>query len=160
MTHPATSPVIPAMSPRIRLLAALLGAALAAPLVAQDFEAGSRAAAAGDFETALANWQPLAEEGQVAAQFNLAMMHARGDGVPQDYARAADWFRKAAEEQDLGRAYFWFTIAGFQNFYPAREAQQQVRGMISPGQIGYVEQQVRDWLSREAGMEFQRQPES
>ena len=63
-------------------------------------------------------------------------------------------------EQDLGRAYFWFTIAGFQNFYPAREAQQQMRGMISPGQVGYVEQQVRDWLSREAGMEFERMPDS
>src|SRR5581483_1338393 len=37
-----------------------------------------------------------AEAGDAAAQFNLAVLYARGDGVAQDYARAASWFREAA----------------------------------------------------------------
>ena len=32
------------------------------------------------------------------AQFNLGSMYAAGQGVPQDYARALKWSRKAAEQ--------------------------------------------------------------
>jgi TPR repeat protein len=32
------------------------------------------------------------------AQAELAVMYHAGDGVPQDYARAAAWYRKSAEQ--------------------------------------------------------------
>ena len=41
-----------------------------------------------------------AEEGSAPAQFRLAIMYYSGDGVPQDYTEAANWFRKAAEQGD------------------------------------------------------------
>jgi uncharacterized protein len=31
------------------------------------------------------------------AQYNLGAMYARGQGVPQDFAQAFDWFGKAAD---------------------------------------------------------------
>ena len=68
------------------------------PLFAQDLQAGAEAARRGDYATALAQWRPLAESGDAAAQFNVGMMHARGDGVPEDFAEAARWFRMASEQ--------------------------------------------------------------
>jgi hypothetical protein len=38
-----------------------------------------------------------ARAGEPIAQYNLAVLYALGDGVAQDYASAASWFRKAAE---------------------------------------------------------------
>ena len=39
----------------------------------------------------------LAEQGDASTQFNLRVMYAKDRGVPQDDARAARWFRVAAE---------------------------------------------------------------
>ena len=39
-----------------------------------------------------------ADQGYHAAQFNLGVLYANGDGVPQDLAQAAEWYRKAAEQ--------------------------------------------------------------
>ena len=41
----------------------------------------------------------LAERGSAAAQFNVGMRYATGTGVPQDYAMAASWYRKAADQR-------------------------------------------------------------
>jgi len=38
---------------------------------AQDFDAGLRAAQAGDYETALKEWRPLAEQGDADSQWRL-----------------------------------------------------------------------------------------
>jgi TPR repeat protein len=36
----------------------------------------------------------------VGEEGNLGVMYANGDGVPQDFAEAAKWFRKAADQGD------------------------------------------------------------
>lgn len=53
---------------------------------AQDYNKGLAAAKAGDFETALREWRPLAEQGNAGAQCNLGLMYDNGEGVPQDDA--------------------------------------------------------------------------
>jgi Sel1 repeat len=40
---------------------------------------------------------PLANQGVAEAQSNLGVMYEQGQGVPQDYAEAVMWFRKADE---------------------------------------------------------------
>ena len=46
------------------------------------------------------------------AQYNLGACYYDGHGVPQSYAEAAEWFRKAAEQgyaeaqHDLGACYY------------------------------------------------------
>jgi TPR repeat protein len=67
---------------------------------AGDFERGVDAAAVGDYETAFALWQPLAEAGHVDAQFNLGLMYDNGAGVPRDLRIAAAWYSRAAEAGD------------------------------------------------------------
>ena len=67
---------------------------------AQDFQKGLEAAQSGDFEAALQEWRPLAEQGDADVQFNLGLMYNRGKGVPQDYVEAVKWYRLAAEAGD------------------------------------------------------------
>jgi TPR repeat protein len=43
-------------------------------------------------------WRPLAERGNAIAQFNLGMLYDKGDGVPQDYVQARQWYNKAANQ--------------------------------------------------------------
>jgi len=39
-----------------------------------------------------------AEQGDADAQYNIAIMHADGQGVPKDEAKAAEWYKKAAAQ--------------------------------------------------------------
>ena len=53
-----------------------------------------------DYQTAFKLFLPLAEQGYVAAQYNLGVMYSSGKGVKQNYAEAVKWYRKAAEQSD------------------------------------------------------------
>jgi hypothetical protein len=46
----------------------------------------------------LSHWQRLAEKGSANAQFNLGTIYDNGDGVPEDDAEAAKWYRQAADQ--------------------------------------------------------------
>jgi hypothetical protein len=54
----------------------------------------------GDYTQAARLFRPFAEQGVASAQFNLGVMYAKGQGVPQDYPAALKWFQKAAEQGD------------------------------------------------------------
>lgn len=76
-----------------------------------------------------------AASGNAAAQYDLGISYHNGDGVPQDDAQAASWFRKAADQgnalaqynlgllyedgsgvpQDFGQAVIWYRKAGDQH---------------------------------------------
>ncbi len=99
----------------------------AAPGSAQD---GWDAFGRGDYEGALAIWQPLAERGDVAIQLLVGSIYDYGQGVPQDDAEAVKWYERAAEQgsakgqyqagsvyarsaqvKDPVQGYKWLTIA-------------------------------------------------
>jgi len=61
-----------------------------------DFNAGEDAYHRGDYATALHEWQPLAEQGQAVAQYQLGLLYANGQGVTKDDAKARQWYEKAA----------------------------------------------------------------
>lgn len=82
---------------RLMLLALLLG--LSGPARA-GFEEGLAAFYSFDYETALHEWIPLAEAGDSRAQYQLGIMYYRGEGLPQDYDKAALWYRRAADRGD------------------------------------------------------------
>ncbi len=62
------------------------------------FDEGMAAAKRGDYATALREWRPLAKQGNAKAQHNLGVMYEIGEGVPQDFAEAVKWYRKAADQ--------------------------------------------------------------
>lgn len=54
----------------------------------------------GDYITALRIIEPLAENGDLRAQYILGYMHENGHVTNQDFALAAKWYRMAAKQGD------------------------------------------------------------
>jgi len=63
---------------------------------AKDYNNGFLAAEGGDFNSAIQQWGPLAEQGHAIAQFNLALLYHSGLGVDLDEAKAVSWYKKSA----------------------------------------------------------------
>jgi len=123
----------------------LLGSGMS---VAADFNKGLAAAQSGDFKTALTEWIPLAEQGDVSAQHNLGLMYDNGTGVPANDKTAVKWYTKAAEQgyanaqhslgnmYDLGKgvpendktAVRWYTLAAKQG---------NAKGQVALGMMNY-----------------------
>lgn len=72
----------------------LLMLVTSAPAVA-DVTTGLEAFEQGDYATAFAEWQPLAKEGDPAAQYHLGILYRRGLGVAADNQQAIGWFERA-----------------------------------------------------------------
>ena len=63
-----------------------------------DIQNGINAYNNGDFEVAISEFRPLAEQGDAIAQFNMAEMYAGGLGVVQDINDSIRWYRMAAAQ--------------------------------------------------------------
>lgn len=107
---------------------------LAAPAGA-DFKAGMEAHHRGDYATAFREWQPLAEQGNALAQYNLGLLYDIGQGAPKDYDQARQWYEKAAAQgqadaqvnlgilydygrsiqQDFKKAVYWYRLSAKQD---------------------------------------------
>jgi len=79
-------------------LAFLIAPILGLPLTAHTSEKQQTAYARGDLSLQGQEWLQLAKKGNVAAQFNVGLMHHNGQGVPQDFDAARKWYLKAAEQ--------------------------------------------------------------
>jgi TPR repeat protein len=63
-----------------------------------NLQKGLAAFSEGDYETAMAECQPLADEGDVGAMFCVGRMYANGFGVPMNDELALKWYGLAAGE--------------------------------------------------------------
>ena len=155
----------PARSTRVALacMAALMIGAASASLA--DFDAGNRAYAARDYETAFKEWLPLAEAGDAMAQNNIGFMYRKGRGVPPDEKEAVKWYRRAAEqglpdamtnlgymydegrgiEQDLLESYKWFLLAAERGREGAEGHLDVLKGFLTPEQIAEAEKRAAAW---------------
>jgi TPR repeat protein len=76
-----------------------------------SFQAGEDAYLREDYETALSEWRPLAEQGHAEAQNMMGYMYRFGEGLPQDFEQARQWYRRAADrgnataQNNLGAMY-------------------------------------------------------
>ena len=65
----------------------------------------------GDYKQAYELWLSEATRGDAEAQFNIAVMYSRGEGIAQDNAKAIEWYTHSAEQghapaqYNLGAAY-------------------------------------------------------
>jgi TPR repeat protein len=66
--------------------------------MADDERKGLKAYNEGGYATALRIFRPLADRGQILAEYLIGLMYANGQGVPQDYAEAMTWHLKAAKQ--------------------------------------------------------------
>lgn len=135
-----------------------------------DLSAGKEAFNRGDYETALKEWQPLAEAGNSIAQQNIGFMYYHGFGVAKNSRTALQWFRRAAEkgegesqmmlgviygngegvEVDLTESLTWFTIAILnlkdeENRRRATENREAVARTMSQDEIETAIDRAYDW---------------
>jgi ATP-dependent protease ClpP protease subunit len=86
---------------RVAILAIIVVPWFAATAFAGPFEDGVAAYDKGQLDAAFALWLPLAQQGHVAAQYNVANMYEKGTGVARDAAQAAHWYVEAAKGGDI-----------------------------------------------------------
>jgi TPR repeat protein len=77
---------------------AILSLVLAPLSLGADFGKGQSAYNSADYETAIAEWRQLAEDGHVKAQFGMGQLYSNGFGVAMNDAEALQWFSLAAEQ--------------------------------------------------------------
>ena len=122
----------------------------------------------GDYATALREWRQMADRGYAAAQCNVGVLYARGEGVPQDTAEAARWYRKAAETgharaqynlgsmydngdgvaQDYVQSYMWLSLAASRVSRDQKkfsDRRDEVAGKMTPAQIAEAQALARKW---------------
>ncbi len=120
----------------------------------------------GRFDTALAQFLPAAEQGNLAAQYHLGLMYARGEGVAKDFTEAARWFGRAADgghshsqfilghmyakgdgvTVDRAQAHMWFTAAAANGWWKAREARERlVDAGMTPQEVTEAGKRYRNW---------------
>ncbi len=148
---------------RIALAVALL-VSLAVPAWAGLYE-GWAAYQRGEFDTAFWELMPLAGRGYAEAQFNIGLMYDKGHGLAQDYAEAAKWYRRAAEQghafaqsslgimyengqgvpQNYVEAHLWFTLAAARGFEAARKYRERVAEKMRLAQIAAAQRLARRW---------------
>ena len=123
------------LAPILLILAVLLGGAGKA--WSADLRKGLNAAKRGDYETALREWRPLAEQGNAVAQTNIGRLYRNGWGVSKNYQTAVKWHRLAARQnnaiaqanlagmyergegvsQDYKAAVNWYRLSAEQGFH-------------------------------------------
>ena len=151
------------------MLLAVVVVLVAAPAWAADFEAGAEAYLRGDYATALKELRPLAEQGDVNAQFTLGLMYTKGRGVPQDYKEAVRWYRLAAAQGDakaqygLGvmyvegwgvpqnnvLAHMWYNLAAAQGDELARKLRDIRAARMTPPQLAEAQRLAREWTPKQ-----------
>ena len=132
------------------------------------FNEGLEAARNGNYDTAMKEWKPLAEQGDANSQYHLGVLYHNGLGVPQDYKQAMNWYRKAAQQglaaaqynlgviyhncnseaQNYVQAYMWFSIAIENGAAGATSNRDLTASKMTPAQITEAQRLARDWAAK------------
>ena len=107
------------------------------PVPAADFDAGSDAFRAKNYQQAIDEWQPLADSGHPEAQYALGRMFEYGYGFDRDDAEAAEWYQKAAE-QNVRDAQYRLGVLHDNGWGVARDAELAVRWYSRAAHLGHV----------------------
>ncbi|MFC1778128.1 hypothetical protein ACFL3I_12450 [Pseudomonadota bacterium] len=62
--------------------------------------------------SSLSEFFGAAEAGDITAQAEIAWMYEMGEGFQQDYAEAANWYRKAAHQGDENARHYLSALFG------------------------------------------------
>ncbi len=97
-----------------------------------SFQAGLDAYERGDYETALKEFRPLAEQGHPLAQATLGLLYAEGQGVPQDDVLA----------------HMWMNLAAAKGVQEAVKGRDLLEKNMTPAQIGRAQRLAREWKTK------------
>src|SRR5437868_3267398 len=105
----------------IAVAASLLALLLPPAALADAFSDARAVYDRGDFGTARPMFEPLANAGDRKAQTMMGNIYCYARGVPQDWDKAGEWYRKAADQGEPVAEYSMFFIlrrAMFANWRP------------------------------------------
>ncbi len=94
-----------------------------------SYQEGCDAYERGDYDTALKEWRPLAEQGDPLAQSYLGGMYAEGEGLPKDYVLA----------------HMWMNLAAAKGVQEAVKGRDLLEKNMTPAQIGRAQRLAREW---------------
>ena len=137
--------------------------------MAQDLRTPWEAYNRGDYATALREWRPLAEQGNMTAQSFIGMMYLNGNGIPQDYAKALGFYRRTAAVgfydawNDLGGMYargqgflqdnviarMWFNLAASKGNEGAVESRDLIAKQMTAASIEEAQRLASECLARQ-----------
>ena len=118
---------------------------------------------------ALKELKTQAANGDEIAQFNLGVLYAKGQGVPQDYAKARELFEKAAAQgnadgqvrlgmlyaygggvpQDYAKAHMWLSLAATQGNKDVAKERDKVAMKMTPAQLVEAQRLVQQCQARQ-----------
>jgi len=136
-----------------------------APIVYAGWDEAAATNGGSDYAKAYKEFKPLAEQGDMFAQFNPGVMCEYGQGALQDYAEAMKWYRKAADQgyapgqlklgfmyyfgqalpQDYVQAHMWFNLAAAQGDSGAQKLRDLSAKKMTPAQIAEARRLAREW---------------
>ncbi len=134
-----------------------------------DYQDGEAAYERGDYQTALREWRPLAEQGLAEAQWSLGVLYESGQGVAQSSAGAAAWYRKAAEQgyakgqaglgyqyyfghgvpQDCVQSHMWANLAAAQGYEMGNILRDWLVPKMTSSQIAEAQRRAAAWRPTE-----------
>ena len=156
----------------IRNFAAALAVIL--PFLAHaGFDEAVQAYESGDYAKAMAEFKPLAEQGDPKAQYAIGSFYHYGYGVKMDQAEAARWFRMAADhgdalsqyylgmiyqkgdgvEGDLVAAHMWFSLSAtnpqsYRDQLYTRDVIKKLERKMSQEQISRATELAKNWKAQ------------
>jgi len=125
----------------IRKLSSLILILLPAIAWGADLDKGLAAYNEGDYETSLAECQPLADQGDAMAQFCVGRLYANGFGVDMDDALALQWYGAAAE-QGHAEAQFSLGVMHSNGWGVEMNDQEAARWYRLAANQGYIQAQT------------------
>jgi TPR repeat protein len=119
----------------------------------------------GDFANAQKLLRPLGDQGVALAQYRLAEMYLKGEGVPQDFAEAVKWYRLAANRGDVSAQYklgtmyangegvpqdnilahMWFNLSAAHGRQAGATNRDAIERLMSGGEIAEAQKLAAEW---------------
>ena len=132
---------------------------------------GIAAYSAGDYATAMTEFQALADQGNMDGQYFLGFFYHNGFGVKPNQVEAIKWFQKAAEQgdprsqyyvgiiyatgkgvpKDLAKADLWLTLSAtnpkttYRDSLYTKEEIGKIEKKMTSEQLAAVKEQVKNW---------------
>lgn len=137
--------------------------------VQADFNNGVVAYLMGDYDKAFITMQAMAETSDHGyAQYYTGMMYLKGQGVVQDYKKAGEWFRKAAEKnipqaqyklgdlyykgrgvpRDYEFAYVWFSVGAAHEHALSKKAIDKVKKKLSAEELIEADKLIATYVKK------------
>ena len=97
-----------------------------------SYQKGMDAYDHGDYDTALKEFRPLAEQGDPLAQSYLGGMYAEGEGLPKDYVLA----------------HMWMNLAAAKGVQEAVKGRDLLEILMTPAQLAEAQRLAREWKAK------------